>query len=250
MEDVRLRTADAHAQQCSDVAIAAMLAQQVGAVPQPRHRFGGHGQRAHGGVQGPSFGPGAGPCLDGEVAGTDHAGGIGEFAEDPTQCGDRALLARRVGGLWSDRVPDARDVTSDLAVGEVVEQRVNDRSRHVTTEGCGPSGEVGVPHVAETERHDRFGGLVGHVGDHRDGLDELEESSTHGLGHDSTVPLPTTATPPIQGAASCHARRSSRGVQRAGPSRSGRRDSNPRPPAPKSGRSPSGSVTVRAGRCR
>ena len=189
MEHVCLRTADAHGHECGDVAVAAMLAEQVGPVPEPRHRFGGHWQRAHGGVEGPSLRPGAGPRLDGEVAGTDDAGGIGEVAEDPPQRGDRALFARRVGGLGGDRVPDARDVTGDLAVGEVVEQRVDHRSRHVAAQGRSPSSEVGVPHVAETERHDCFGRLVGHVGDHRDGLDQLEESSTHGLGHRPTVPL-------------------------------------------------------------
>ena len=58
-------------------------------------------------------------------AGTHDAAGIGEVAEDPPECGDRALFARRVGGLGRDRVPDAWDVTGNLAVGKVVEQRVN-----------------------------------------------------------------------------------------------------------------------------
>ena len=80
-----------------------MLAEQVRPVPEPRHRFGGHGQRAHGGVEGPALRPGAGPRLDGEVAGTDDARGIGKLAKDPPERGDRAPFARGVGGLGGDR---------------------------------------------------------------------------------------------------------------------------------------------------
>ncbi len=193
MQHVRLRTADAHGHECGDVAVAAVLAEKVGPVPEPRHRFRGQGQRPHRGVEGPSLRPGAGPRLGDEVGSTGDTGGVGEVAEDPPQCGDRATFACCVGSLGGDRVPYTGDVTGDLAVGEVVEQRVDHRSRNLAAQRRSPSSEIGVPHVAEAERHDRFGRFVGHVGDDRDGLDQLKEAAGHGLRHRPTVPLSATA---------------------------------------------------------
>ena len=58
VEHVRLRATDARAHERGDVAVAAVLAQQVG-VPEPRQRLGGHGQRPHCGAAGPTLGPGS-----------------------------------------------------------------------------------------------------------------------------------------------------------------------------------------------
>ena len=180
---VRLRAADTHGHERGDVPVAAVLAQQVGPVPEPRQRLRGHWQRPHRCVEGPSIHRGAGPRLDHELSSTGDAGALGEVAQNSAQRRNRTPLARCVGGLRSDPVPDTRDVAGHLTVGEVVEDRVDDLGRYIATQRGGPSREVGVPHVAGAERHHCFGRFVSHVGDDRDGLDELKESAGHGVRH-------------------------------------------------------------------
>ena len=53
------------------MAVAAVLAEQVGPVPEPRQRFRWERQRPHRGVEGTSFDPRADPRLDDELGGTE-----------------------------------------------------------------------------------------------------------------------------------------------------------------------------------
>lgn len=80
---MRLRPSDAQGQERGDVTVAAVLTEQVGAVPEPRQRLGGQGQRPNRGVDGPSIGSGARPRLDEQVGSTGDTGGVGEITEDP-----------------------------------------------------------------------------------------------------------------------------------------------------------------------
>ena len=131
LQHVGLGPADALGHQGGDVAVAAVLAEQVGRVPEPGDRFGrAPGSVRSGGVQGPPLRRCAGRGLGDEVGGPGDAGGVGEVAEDPPQRGDAALFAGRDGRLGGDHVPDARDVAGDLAVGEVVEERVDHLGRY------------------------------------------------------------------------------------------------------------------------
>ncbi len=104
-----------------DVAVAAVLEEQVGPVPEPRHWFSGHWQCPHRGVHGPSLrpgAPGAGPSLGGEIGSTGDAGGIGEVAEDPSQCRDRALFA------WPS---SSKDDCGDSATSLALEVKLRER---------------------------------------------------------------------------------------------------------------------------
>lgn len=74
MKHVRLGAADAGGQEGSVVAVAPVLAQQVGPVPEPRHGFGRQRQRPERGVEGPSLRGGAGPRLGQKVGGTGDGG--------------------------------------------------------------------------------------------------------------------------------------------------------------------------------
>jgi hypothetical protein len=86
------------------------------------------------------------------LGGTRQSGRVGEVVEDPPQRRDAAPLASGERILRSCGVPDAGDVAGDLAVGEVVEDRVDHLGRD-PTQRCGPSGEVAVPVIPEAERH-------------------------------------------------------------------------------------------------
>jgi hypothetical protein len=213
VEHVRLRPPDALGHEGGVVTVAAVLAEQGGGVPEPGDGLLGYGERPQRRVQGPSLRRSARRRPDGEVGGAGETGAGGEVAENPPQRRRAALLASGERRLGSGDVPDAGDVPGDLAVGEVVEDRMDHLGRH-PAERCGPAGEVGVPGVAEAERHERVVGLVGEVGDQVDRLHEpvqaaggVVEHGTRGLHPDhllgsgtaapvrSRVPLPRTAPP-------------------------------------------------------
>ena len=99
----------------------------------------------------------------GEVVGTRETGGVDAVAEDPPQRCDAALLACGERRRGSGRVPDAGDVAGDLAVGEAVEDRMDDLGRDAA-QRRGPSGEVAVPVVPVAERPERIRRLRGEVG--------------------------------------------------------------------------------------
>jgi len=111
-------------------------------------------------------------------------GGVGEVAEDPLQRRDAAPLASGKRLLGRGRVPDAGDVADDLAVGEVVEDRVDHLGPN-PAQRCGPSGEVGIPVVPEAKRQERIRRLVREIGDQVDRLHEPVQTAGGVVGHEN-----------------------------------------------------------------
>ena len=68
-------------------------------------------------------------------------------------------------------------MASGLPWGEVVEDRVHDAGLDVAAQrGCAP-GEIGIPVVTQTERHQLLGRLVSRIGDEPDRLHKLEHAA-------------------------------------------------------------------------
>lgn len=162
-----------------DVTVAAVLAEQVGRVPEPGGGFVGDRERSQARVHGAALGRGTRGRLGGQAGGPGDAGGVSQVSEDPSHGGGAPPLASGQDGLGSGDVPDVRDVPGDLAVGEVVEDRVHHLGRAPAQRGGAP-GEVGVPVVPVPERHDLGGRLRGGVRDHRDRLSEPVEAAGQG----------------------------------------------------------------------
>ena len=134
---MRLGAADAVGGQRDDMAVAAVLTQQVARVPQPRERLLRGRQRPQRCVEGTSLCPGAGGRLDGEAGSPRDAGVAGEVAEHPPERRGAPSVARRQRRLGRDQVPDTRDVAGGLARSEVVEDRVHDAGRDIAAQrGC------------------------------------------------------------------------------------------------------------------
>ena len=129
-------------------------------------------RRPQRGVEGTPLCPGPGGRLDGEVGSPRDAGVVGEVTEHPPERRDAPSVTSRQRRLGRDQVPDTRDVAGGLARGEVVEDRVHDAGRDIAAQrGC-PSGEIGVPVVAQAERQQRLGRLLSRIGDEPDRLHE------------------------------------------------------------------------------
>jgi hypothetical protein len=177
VQRVGLEPADALRDQGGDVTVAAVFAEQVGRVPEPGDRFVGDRQRSQSRVQGASLDRGARGRLDGQVGRAGDARGIGLVGQDPPHGSCAAPLAGGEDRFGSGDVPDMRNVPGDLAVGEVVEDRVHHLGRDPPQRG-GTPGEVGVPVVPVPECHDLGGRLRGGVRDEGDRLGEPEQSAS------------------------------------------------------------------------
>jgi hypothetical protein len=165
------------------VAVASVLSEKVGSVPQPSEGLGRHRQRPDCREQCSSFCWRTGGRLDEQVSGPGHAGAVGQTTEPSAKDDDAALLAGFGGGLGADQIPHLRDVAGHLAVGEVVEDRVDHLGRDVAAQRRRPPGEVGVPHAGQADGNERIGRFILGVGDHGDRLDQLEEPAGGGRGH-------------------------------------------------------------------
>ena len=95
------------------------------------------------------------------------------IGEDPPQSLRTTHLTTSDRCFGRRSAPHLRNVSSNLAGSEVVEERVHHRRRG-DAQGCRPSGEVRVPVVAEPQGVHR---LVGFVGCVRDDTDRLHHSN-------------------------------------------------------------------------